>query len=47
VAQQAASWDQATASNDTQTIMQAHPDLKGIITLNDTMAQARGRRSSK
>lgn len=39
VAQQAANWDQTTAYNDTQTILQAHPDIKGIIALNDTMAQ--------
>lgn len=39
VAQQAANWDQTTAYNDTQTILQAHPNIKGIIALNDTMAQ--------
>ncbi|WP_220506487.1 D-ribose ABC transporter substrate-binding protein [Microbispora sp. H10830] len=38
VAQQAANWDQTTALNITQTILQAHPDLKGIIAGNDTMA---------
>ena len=38
VAQQAANWDQAQALNDTQTIMQAHPQIKGIIAGNDTMA---------
>ncbi|GII81273.1 D-ribose ABC transporter substrate-binding protein [Sphaerisporangium rufum] len=38
VAQQAANWDQATALSITQTILQAHPDLKGIIAGNDTMA---------
>jgi erythritol transport system substrate-binding protein len=39
VAQQAANWDQTTAYNDVQTILQAHPDLKGVVALNDTMAQ--------
>jgi erythritol transport system substrate-binding protein len=39
VAQQAANWDQTTAYNDVQTILQAHPGIKGIIALNDTMAQ--------
>ena len=39
VAQQAANWDQTTAYNDVQTMLQAHPDIKGIIALNDTMAQ--------
>ncbi|MBB2747356.1 UNVERIFIED_ORG: erythritol transport system substrate-binding protein [Microbispora rosea subsp. rosea] len=38
VAQQAANWDQTTALNITQTILQAHPDIKGIIAGNDTMA---------
>lgn len=38
VAQQAANWDQTQALNDTQTIMQAHPQIKGIIAGNDTMA---------
>lgn len=39
VAQQAANWDQTTAYNDVQTMLQAHPGIKGIIALNDTMAQ--------
>jgi len=38
VAQQSANWDQAEALSVTQTILQAHPDLKGIIAGNDTMA---------
>ncbi|HWM59756.1 MAG TPA: D-ribose ABC transporter substrate-binding protein [Pseudonocardia sp.] len=38
VAQQSANWDQAEALTVTQTILQAHPDLKGIIAGNDTMA---------
>jgi erythritol transport system substrate-binding protein len=38
VAQQTANWDQAEALSVTQTILQAHPDLKGIIAGNDTMA---------
>lgn len=39
VATQAADWEQTTAYNDVQTILQAHPAIKGIIALNDTMAQ--------
>ncbi|MEV4130995.1 D-ribose ABC transporter substrate-binding protein [Dactylosporangium sp. NPDC049742] len=38
VAQQSANWDQAEALTKTQTILQAHPDIKGIIAGNDTMA---------
>lgn len=38
VAQQAADWDQAKALSITQTMLQAHPDIKGIIAGNDTMA---------
>jgi erythritol transport system substrate-binding protein len=38
VAQQTANWDQAEALSVTQTILQAHPDIKGIIAGNDTMA---------
>lgn len=38
VAQQAADWDQTKAFNVTQTILQAHPTIKGIISGNDTMA---------
>jgi len=38
VAQQTANWDQAEALQKTQTILQAHPDIKGIIAGNDTMA---------
>lgn len=38
VAQQSANWDQAIALTKTQTILQAHPDIKGIIAGNDTMA---------
>jgi erythritol transport system substrate-binding protein len=38
VAQQTANWDQAEALAKTQTILQAHPNLKGIIAGNDTMA---------
>lgn len=38
VAQQSADWDQTEALNKTQTILQAHPDIKGIIAGNDTMA---------
>jgi erythritol transport system substrate-binding protein len=38
VAQQTANWDQAEALQKTQTILQAHPKIKGIIAGNDTMA---------
>jgi len=38
VAQQSANWDQTTAFNVMETILQAHPDIKGVITGNDTMA---------
>jgi erythritol transport system substrate-binding protein len=38
VAQQSANWDQAEALAKTQTILQAHPTIKGIIAGNDTMA---------
>ena len=38
VAQQSANWDQAQALTDTQTFLQAHPNIKGIIAGNDTMA---------
>ncbi len=38
VAQQTANWDQTQAFNDMQTILQAHPDIKGVICGNDTMA---------
>jgi erythritol transport system substrate-binding protein len=38
VAQQSANWDQTQAYNDMQTILQAHPDIKGVICGNDTMA---------
>jgi erythritol transport system substrate-binding protein len=38
VAKQTANWDQTQAFNVTQTILQAHPTIKGIISGNDTMA---------
>ena len=38
VAQQSANWDQAQALTIVQTMLQAHPDIKGIIAGNDTMA---------
>jgi erythritol transport system substrate-binding protein len=38
VAQQSANWDQAQALTATQTILQAHPNIKGVIAGNDTMA---------
>jgi erythritol transport system substrate-binding protein len=38
VARQTANWDQNEAYNVTQTILQAHPSIKGVICGNDTMA---------
>lgn len=38
VARQSANWDQAQAFAITQSILQAHPDIKGVIAGNDTMA---------
>jgi erythritol transport system substrate-binding protein len=38
VAKQTANWDQTQAFNVTQTLLQAHPQIKGIISGNDTMA---------
>jgi erythritol transport system substrate-binding protein len=38
VSRQSANWDQAQAFTVTQSILQAHPDVKGIIAGNDTMA---------
>ncbi len=38
VATQAANWDQTTAFNVTQTLLQKYPNVNGIIADNDTMA---------
>ena len=38
VTQQTANWDQTQAYNVMETILQAHPDIKGVICGNDTMA---------
>ncbi len=38
VAQQSANWDQNEGFVKTETILQSHPDIKGIISGNDTMA---------
>jgi erythritol transport system substrate-binding protein len=38
VAQQAADWDQTKAKTIMETMLQAHPNLKGVICCNDTMA---------
>jgi erythritol transport system substrate-binding protein len=38
VQQQTANWDQQQALSKTQTMLQAHPNVKGIIAGNDTMA---------
>ena len=38
VSRQSANWDQAQAFTVTQSILQAHPGVKGIIAGNDTMA---------
>ncbi len=38
VAAQSANWSQSEAFQKTETILQAHPEIKGIIAGNDTMA---------
>ncbi len=38
VAQQSANWSQTEAFDVMETIIQAHPDIKGVISGNDTMA---------
>jgi erythritol transport system substrate-binding protein len=38
VAQQSADWDQTKAYNIMQSIIQAHPDIVGVVSGNDTMA---------
>ncbi len=38
VAQQSANWDQTQAFQKMETILQANPDIKGVIAGNDTMA---------
>jgi erythritol transport system substrate-binding protein len=38
VAKQTANWEQAEAYQKTETILQSHPDIKGIVCGNDTMA---------
>lgn len=38
IGRQSANWSQAEAFAKTQSILQAHPDVKGIIAGNDTMA---------
>jgi erythritol transport system substrate-binding protein len=38
VAQQSANWSQTEAFQKMETILQAHPDIKGVIAGNDTMA---------
>jgi len=38
VARQSANWDQAQAFSVTQSVLQAHPEIKGVIAGNDTMA---------
>jgi erythritol transport system substrate-binding protein len=38
VAQQSANWDQNEAYEKMESILQAHPDIKGVICGNDTMA---------
>lgn len=38
VARQAADWSQSKGFQVTQTLLQAHPDIKGLIADNDTMA---------
>ena len=38
VAQQTANWSQTEAFDVMETIIQAHPDIQGVISGNDTMA---------
>lgn len=38
VAQESANWSQKEAFEDMQTLLQSHPDVKGVICGNDTMA---------
>lgn len=38
VSRQSANWDQAQAFSVTQSVLQAHPEIKGIVAGNDTMA---------
>ncbi len=38
VAQQSANWSQTEAYSKMETILQSHPDIKGVIAGNDTMA---------
>lgn len=38
VAQESANWSQKEAFDDMQTLLQSHPDVKGVICGNDTMA---------
>lgn len=38
VAQQTAEWSQSKAFQVTQSLLQAHPDIKGLVADNDTMA---------
>ena len=38
VAQESSNWSQKEAFEDMQTLLQAHPDVKGVICGNDTMA---------
>jgi erythritol transport system substrate-binding protein len=39
VARQSANWDQTEAFDKMQTLLQAHPDITGVISGNDTMAR--------
>lgn len=38
VSRQSANWDQAQGFSVTQSVLQAHPEIKGVIAGNDTMA---------
>ncbi|SEN84079.1 erythritol-binding protein [Sphingomonas gellani] len=38
VSRQSANWDQAQAFTVTQSVLQAHPEIRGVIAGNDTMA---------
>ncbi len=47
VAQQSANWSQTEAFQKMESILQANPDIKGVISGNDTMAMGAMRRLSR
>ena len=46
VAQQSANWSQTEAYSKMETILQANPDIKGVISGNDTMAMGASGRAA-